>query len=345
MAIRCYKKILFSTTLALLLCLAGFVVIETIGNYNRELHSYVSSANDMADQRMSTLYYEINDIPRGAGNDVLFLSKLANLKTFINDPQSTQAKNNLEQDFKDFLKQNQTYKNIVLINNQGIENLDVYAGNLKPQAANHSDKDYFTKTISLNRDEVYISELGVDAQGDASSSPVMKYGTPVFGDASTKPAGALIITVNAGYFLDDIRNFARDGEQMVLIDNSGRYLANSDHAKEFFSSGDQYNFSRDYPDVASEVLKNSDGARYAENQSWYFTFRYIRPTISSFEIYNGSKGENYYWVLVNINKKDGQNAVIGDIKTRHFLFLGLCLFLIASAVAAAYALAFKDKKI
>jgi len=300
----------------------------------------------IAGQRMSELYYEINNIPRGAGNDVLFLSKLSDLDALINNPQDTQAKNNLEQDFRNFLKQNQTYKNITLIDSQGTEKLNVYSVSSEIQPPmNHSDKDYFTKTLSLSKNEVYISELEAEPSGNSGNVSVMKYGVPIYNDAAIKPAGVLILTVNPDYFLDDIRNFSRDGEQTLLVDNSGRYLADSDRNKEFSSSGDRYNFLRDYPNVAPEVLKSPDGTGSAENQNLHFIFRYIRPTISSFEIYNGSKNENYYWVLVSIIKKDSQNAAVNNIKMHYLLFILLTLFLVALAATATYLLTFKDKNI
>ena len=86
---------------------------------------------------------------------------------------------------------------------------------------------------------------------------------PDYANNKDEPRGIVISNIRADYFLNDIRNFQRQGEVTFFINNDGYYLTHPDKTKEFafmFNDKDD-NFSKDYPEVASKVMEKCDERR------------------------------------------------------------------------------------
>ena len=351
--------ILVCSALIFLAGLAVFVWKMTGESLAREINNYVATTADYADQRMSSLYYEINNMPSGAGNDLLFLSKMYTLSERSDEAEGHGAGGYMSRSFSEFMNQNPAYSDIKIIDKNGAE---IYSmrrtgeGNTYDTAvtttASAFDKDFF-KTISLLDDgQVYISNFEAGSYGGASVW-TMRYATPIY-DEPSECDEIIVLTVNVEYFLDDIRNFSRPGEQVFLINSDGFYLANSDRGKESLQSGAAYNFRVDFPDVADKILSDTE-ERKVETADKLFTFRRIRPTLSSFVIYEGTKdaglksdaNDRFYWILVSVSDRADSATIIANLKSRHNFLLGITgslILLIALSIFAMRRLSAHKRK-
>ena len=314
----------------LLIALLAILASQVFGDIQQEQESYVSLSNDALDERMSSLYNELNNLPSGAGNDVLFLSNLIDVSDFIFN--NTSEKGELDQDFSEFLNQNIAYKRLTIIR------LDDWSGlNIERQIDDKITtslissnlflgQDFINKAINLKKGKVYISDLQKDVMSN-SNSLVLYYVAPIF-DGQEKPGGILILTVDPSYFLDDVRNFSRPGEQVFLINDAGNYLANSNVNKEYINNGDKFSFKKDFSEVSDEILSISD-KRIIETNNYVFAFRYIQPTLSKFDIYKGiddpNRKDSFYWILVSVSDRQNINVILASIKEQRFLFLLLMI--------------------
>jgi len=324
------EKIKFCLFFILLAVLLIILTSQVFTDISQEQKNYVSLTNDALDERMSSLYNEINNLPSGAGNDVLFLSNLVNVKNFVFNDSNIEI-NNLNQDFAEFLNQNIAYKKVTVIKTDNRSGLSVERQSngeiIFSSLLNDSpvSKDILNKALKLEKDKVYISDLQKDVLSD-SGSLVLYYATSIF-DGKETMGGVLILTVDSNYFLNDVRNFSRPGEQVFLINSLGDYLANSDISKEYINGGDKFGFKKDFPEVANEILSISD-QRIIKTDKSVFIFRYIQPTLSSFNIYKITDGsniqeirDNFYWVLVSVSDRQDINVFLSGIKKQRILFL------------------------
>jgi len=324
------KFYLFFVLLVVLLIILGSQVFVDI---QQEQESYISLSNDALDERMSSLYNELNNLPSGAGNDVLFLSKLVDVQDFVFNGSS--EIDELNQDFSEFLSQNIAYKKLTIMrtDNKSVFNIERQINGkilLNPLSNQSFMSEGFIKEVTkLQKDKVYISDLQKDLMS-SSNSLVLYYATPIFSE-SKQMGGILILTVDPSYFLDDVRNFSRPGEQVFLVDELGNYLANSNINKEYINSGEKFGFKKDFSEVADEILSISDKRIIKTNDS-IFVFRYIQPTLSKFNIYNANGNSNigqlkdsFYWVLVSVSDRQNVNVVLTTIKKQRILFLLLMI--------------------
>lgn len=348
------KKILMILIFILLLSLFVFLTLQGYLNLISNKKNYQENSIDIIDQRMSSVLIDINNFPRSAGNDILFLSKLFSLKDVVNSEKNQLDKlGNLKSNFLEFSKENTAYYQLKYINEFGNEIVNVeFDGensfivsnsNLK----NIKDKYYFKHSMKLDNEEVYLSKIDLnvidgvlDNRGTEENPiyvPIIIYSTPIFDDYGGRK-GIVVSNVYADYFLEEIRRYKRNGEEVFLIDDKGYYLANPDRSKEFgFTTKQDYNFYKDYPQIIKEDLI-INGRNKVETDSSIFTFRYIYPTTSSFEIYKGSEKilkdnsmDGYHWVLVSISEKESINKMNDNLRANYLfslLFYGLIILVI-----------------
>ncbi len=346
----CFNKPFF---FCLLLILCGFLSVLIIGNSLlsiRELSrtNYASSV-DMIDQRMNSIIYEINNFPRYAGNDMVFLSGLSTLK-------STDIPA-LKQDFLAFLRENTAYYQLAYVDIKGTSQVSVeFDGKNYRVMANGTpsefDGDWFQKTKELKKGDVFISPIELHKNGGQWENrgtaqkpvyvPVITYATPIYSDDGVKK-GAIVSAVYTDYFLADIRAFQRKGETVFLVDNQGHYLAHPDQTREFaYLFGRDDSLQKDYPEVARKILSVSRN-RVIESGDKVFSFRYLYPTTGSFSLYKGAQAlhdsaNSYFWVMVSVTDKKELQSASRELISGEVIFALLTLALTAGLAGIGYAL-------
>jgi len=314
----------------LLAMLAAFQSVSCFLTFENEAKEKYSRQINMMDQRMLPLFLEINNFPSGSGNDALFLSKLSGLEDINEDENLQKEQDNL----LNFADQNKVFSQIIYVDVLGKERIKVENGDSDAKLASIGDleniagQDYFLKASETVEGKVIISDLFLGDTGNGQE-PLLRYIAPVYDNGEFD--GAVIMLVRANYFLDDIRNFSRDGEDAFLINSKGQYITCKDRFKEFDSTG-EYNFFSDYPDAASLILKNSD-SRYFETSTHVFSFRKIIPVLGNFEYYNGSLDSknstaDNYWILVVIGEKSEISGQISFLLMERIAVLAIQIFII-----------------
>ena len=324
------RVIIASTILAFSFVI--FLLIVFYGVVNEDNVSGATNSLDMIDRRLESLSLEINNFPRGAGNDVLFLSNLSSLDNYIHTDDGDDKesfKKDVESDFIEFLKENSVYYQIRYIDEFGVEVVRVECKNkeykiiAEEDLQNKSEKIYFTNTMLLKKGEVYISPLDLNMENGQIENrgtkdnpvyvPMLRYATPLI-DQGGQQKGMVISNVYADFFLDDIRSAQKQEESIFLVNQDGFYMAHPERDKEFsFMTEGNSNFFNDYPEVDKDAFLDVDKRRIESSDS-IFSMRYISPTISSFEVYQGSERilgekpeEKYFWVLVSVVPKEQVN--------------------------------------
>ena len=346
------KKLIIFLIYSFLLGLVIFLVVLIYSGINEGLKIDNANTLNLIDQRMQTIFREINNFPGGASDDILFLSRLSSFNDLISSENTIldSERDRIERDFLAFLKQSSAYyqaryidelgKEIVRVNFNGQEYKVIEPNELQDKQYRY----YFDQTMILDKGEVFVSELDLNVENEVIENrgteinpkyvPVIRYATPVF-NSQNKPKGIVIVNVYADYFLEDIERSQKESEATFLINNNGYYLTHPQEAKEFSFMFDnkKNNFSEDYPEAADEIIENCQKRR-TETDDSIFTYRCIHLMASSFEVYEGSKkfltnnGNDYYWILVTVTDKNEVQKTFKDFKGR-YLWLTLLFFLVA----------------
>lgn len=347
----------------ILFVLIIFLAYQAYFELNKNLETSETDALDLIDQRMQTVFLEINNFPGDASNDILFSSRLSCFNNLFNLESSDSMKEDIENNFIAFLKQSSAYYQIRYIDESGRVIVGADFDGINYKIINEKDlkeerfKDYFNQVIDLNREEVFISKLDLNIKNREIENrgtkdkpkyvPVIRYATPVFNKQGDS-RGVIISNIYADYFLEDIRRSQREGELTFLINNEGYYLAHPDKTKEFsFMFNDKKdNFKNDYI-INSENILTDCSKRRTENNNLIFTYRCIYPRAGSFEIHEGSKklleGNNgdYHWILVTVTDKKGIEKPLKDFKIK-YIWIGLFYFVIILIITVLVGLIYSN---
>jgi len=365
------RKLLIGIILLLFVILLVFLIADGYFNLDRDVKIYSADSVDIINQRLSSLLSEVNIFPQYAGDDLVFLSRLSSLKKVTSSKEINEdIISDLENDFSEFLKQSTAYYQLGYIDKEGQEILRVefeegiYKIFPQDELENKKEEDYFSETINFNEREVFISQIilniedgEIENRGTEENPiyfPLILSAVPVFSDNGER-IGVIFLSFEADYFLDDIRNFQRLGEEVFLINEEGYYLAHPDRGKEFaFIFGKDDNIYSDYPEISKEILLDYNRRRF-ETDNLIFSFKYIYPTVGDFNVNRGSEkvfGENpeesYFWILVSVSNKDEINDTIKELRSRYIYFLlfsGLIVFIIVLLIFIAVFKGFDAKEV
>lgn len=344
------KKMLFLFPFLVFILFLLFVVFQNNLNYQENLKLHSASSLDIIGQRMDSLVFEINNFPRTASGEILFLSSLSSIQNFVNSSElfKDELVGYVEEDFLNFMGGNDAYYQLRYLDLLGNEivrvDFDGEARRIVPteELQYKSQRYYFNEVINLDKGDIFISKIdlnlerGVLENRGSEENPiyisVLRYATPVFNKMGYTE-GMIVSNIYADYFLEDIRRFEKENEIFYLIDENGYYLAHPNRTKEFsFMFDGKYNFKFDYPEVSEKILGLSDD-RIIESEDSIFTYKYIFPSLGSFEIHSGMEKvlgtvpeEKQFWVLVGVSDKEEINRGINKLK-RNKLFNEIFIFI------------------
>lgn len=354
------RNLLMSLIVLLIIILFAFLSIQGYLNQKYYLENYHANSLDIINQRMSSVLIEVNNFPRTAGNDVLFLSRLSSMKDIVNGEEDISDEiEDLKLNFLEFSKENIAYYQLRYINESGDEvvrvDFDGEESYIIPNSElqNKDGRYYFEETMNIDEGEVFISKLDLNKEQGIIENrgteenpihvPMIRYATPLMNNNGERK-GIIVSNVYADYFLEDIRRSGREGEKIFLIDSDGYYLAHSNRSKEYgfmFDDKDD-NFYTDYPEIIINNLTSNENVKIETEES-VFMFRYIYPTVSSFEVNEGSEkvfGDNpeekYYWVLVSVSDKESLEKVSQEMEDSYFLFTLVSVFVILMIIVLMY---------
>ncbi len=130
------------------------------------------------------------------------------------------------------------------------------------------DRDYFKRTITLPRGDVYVSPIELNQEHGVIETPhvpVVRLGTPIFGPDG-KPFGVIIINIDLRQAFAELRSSKRQGGQVYLVNETGDYLVHPNTAREFgFNLGRPSKLKDEFPTLAS--LDSADTAESVRNKA------------------------------------------------------------------------------
>lgn len=287
----------------------------------------------MTDQRLLTLVFEINNFPRGPGQDVLFLKNIDSLKKISEMGGGVQRGVNVANDLKAYLGQSKMFYSISYVD---LKSGDAIYLSQRGGADFKRLEDLPPMTRkaievaeSMPENKVYLSDAYESANNE--KNVLMDYATPIYSEKSGEAVGVINLTVSINYLVEDIRSYSKPNEDVFLVNSDGYYLANSDARKEFKKgdSGKGY-FLNDYPEVADTILTTDK--RRIESKNTVFSIKHIYPTSSSFEFFNYKQDGSdypYHWMLISALNKEPKSSRTAD---SYYFFIAAMIIIITSIV-------------
>jgi len=255
----------------------GFLLVTLIPAVTIGIYAMQSSIDALRERELNiqasmvkTLKHDIEAFLASTRNDLIFLSQSQPLKRYLNQRYQSKdldalelALQSVEQEFLAFSRSRGIYYQVRYLdeNGQEIVRLDAVDGKIriipKTQLQNKASRYYFSRTIQLLEQAIFVSNLELNQehrQVEVPHKPVIRYAIPVFYPDKRK-AGIVITNVDANQFLQDLGN-------VVLVDQEGYYLAHPDANKLWGGPQDLktgYTFFQDYPTEAPNILNEIQG--------------------------------------------------------------------------------------
>jgi len=266
-----FRKI--QNQLLLLLLLSTIIPISLVGSYG-----IYSSTQALAELNITKLENkvadnadEILDFLNGVSDDVLFLSKTPQIQGIIQDGGDNNAwVQQLQSIFSGLMAVKPQYMQLRYLDENGQEIVRVDSDGSKvtviPEAElqNKADRPYFSETIKLSPEGIYISPVNLNQERGAIEEPykpVVRYGTPIFNSAGERK-GIVIANVFAKEFITPFKEGnLESGEQKLLINQDGYYIAHPNAEKEWgFDLKKEEKLDQDYPaNIADQILNSEQG--------------------------------------------------------------------------------------
>jgi len=199
--------------------------------------------------------------------DIKVLAKNANLIDFINTNDSNSSRL-LVSDFASFANQKRIYHSIRVINTQGFETVRIdYIGNkiihtAKDELQDKSDRYYFTQTIALQPNEVFVSPMDLNIEHgriEKPYRPTLRVGTPLH-DKNGNRTGILILNYNAINLLQYFDTMLAGTAGHVSLLNSDGYWIRSHHTEREwgFTLDKQWIYEKVHPESWSYIQNNHE---------------------------------------------------------------------------------------
>ncbi|MBC8211410.1 MAG: PAS domain S-box protein [Gammaproteobacteria bacterium] len=249
---------------------------------------YISAAsNQLKSQQIlnlelgkTTLISELSNIQ----SDVNFLARQAELHGYF-DHLDDNTLSIMASDFLLFANKKKIYDQIRLINMEGQEiiriNNDAGTSSIvaKQFLQNKYSRYYFSESLLLNRNEIFISRFDLNVEHgniQLPLKPVIRFGTPVFNSSGEK-VGVLILNYLGNHLLDNFRkataNIARN---IMLLNNEGYWLSHHNRDLEWgFMLDHLHTFATDYRQEWQQVSTFPSGQ--FSNESGLFSFTTVYP--------------------------------------------------------------------
>lgn len=191
---------------------------------------------------------------------------------------------NIEKQWLAFSNRKKIYDQIRFIDTEGNEvirvNYDENGAYVvdKEDLQNKKDRYYFTNTISLDKNKVYISELDLNTENGTVEQPIkptIRLSVPYYG-TDEKLDGIVVLNYSASDMLNQIRKIASTSQGSIFILNTnGYWLFNSfNSAKEWsFMYEDRMDesFTNEFNDEWETIKTNKKGSLITQNGVFNYT--------------------------------------------------------------------------
>ncbi|MBF4694155.1 diguanylate cyclase domain-containing protein [Fusibacter ferrireducens] len=168
--------------------------------------------------------------------------------------------------WREFSTHRNIYDQIRFIDLEGDERIRINyedgKGKIVPvdQLQNKVERYYFTNTIHLPEESIYISQLDLNMENDSIEEPykpVIRIGTPLY-DLDKQLKGIVVLNYLADHMLDNFRSMATNGVgEIVLLNSEGYWLSSENPDLEYsfmFEDAQEQSFGNFYPKEWGDIL-------------------------------------------------------------------------------------------
>jgi signal transduction histidine kinase len=258
---------------------AGVVAILYYQDLNKEHSLYRQSGAHLVDLQTDIINSEVDTVR----SDLLYLADQAVLRNYLSG--GATGKQELEAEYVLLCRRRATYDQIRYLDATGQERIRVNYNDGQPTVVHEKElqskanRYYFTQTMSLNRDAVFVSPLDLNVEHDEIErplKPVIRFATPVF-DKKDRKQGVLVLNYLGQVLIQKLDNVSGGfrGESW-LLNRDGFFLRGPSSEDEWgFMLGHDRRFDSYYPDEWSKVSWSSPGQM--ETARGLFSFRTVFP--------------------------------------------------------------------
>ena len=327
------RKIKFATLIIVGILIAFILPLTLIqlGSNSSQSEMVVESSLKELSSKVNSRSDLINGFLSSAKEDILFLSQLSSLNSFVENNNEL-SRQNLENDFLMFSNERDIYYQVRYLDASGQEivrvDSDGFNVALIPQdnLQNKKGRYYFDDAFDLNEREVFVSPLDLNIEKGAienrgttanpSYVPVIRYGTPVFDDKGNKK-GIVLTNIYADFLLDILEERSSGvDDAFYLLNLEGYYLHHLERSKEWgFMFENQEKVQNDFPSFSDKLFEEKSGQFFDRESGKFVTFLKIYPnepgTVSSSgssKAYAESteifEGDDYFWILLSTSSEE-----------------------------------------
>lgn len=137
---------------------------------------------------------------------------------------------------------------------------------------NKARRSYFSETMALPREGVYISPIDLNREGESDAvelphKPVLRLAVPVFSDDGQRQ-GILVMNVLANHVIDALSHTLDNVELTMVVDRDGFFLLHPDESRRWGAPrdlGTRVTLQQEYPAEALTLLGAREGSLMQES--------------------------------------------------------------------------------
>ncbi|PKI17037.1 response regulator [Colwellia sp. 12G3] len=310
---------------------------ETERLLTQQISNEVAIESNLVEPMIEQLYSQ-------AHSDILFLSRTPPIQGMLKSAGNgdihnyTLWKDRMEQIFSQFLINKAFYYQIRFIGvaNNGQELISVRNDNYSVIIPSYrlqqkSSRPYFKATLDKDPGQVYFSKIELaknHGKIEQPHKPVLRVATPVYDPVTGNRFGLIIINLNFGEFIAQLKTREMSQLSFYLANKSGDFLSHPDNDKVFgFDLQQRYLIQEEFPTltpIVSKQIKEHSLGKVSINDNQYLG-HYQQVKLTHFD----SLHQLNLLVLKNTTKME-QTLAAYRIRS---LLLGSTLALVALAIA------------
>ena len=250
------KKQLGALGLLLLL-----LVLVTLALFINDRQQEWNLRTEQATHRLELAFQMIDRDLERVRSDVRFVSQQGTIRDF--NPDDKQSRLDVEAEFKNFLRSQQTFQQIRLLDLSGQEKIRVDWHGMLPEVVpldalqNKSDRNYVRESLRIRAGEVFVSEFDLNQERgkiERPLTPVIRFATAV-SDGTGEKKYLLIVNYLGAPLLNELKSTSIPGK-VFLVRGDGQYLLGTESSDAWGWLLEHSNsFDRQFPNAWSQKDK------------------------------------------------------------------------------------------
>jgi len=313
----------------------SLLLLASYWAYSAESHHDHQLLKQQQQHNLTLLENHFNHELKSVITDLKFLSKQNELNNLLK--QQVEAKTNLAHEFQSFSQFKRKYDQIRFINLAGQEQVRVNLNQdhaiviPEPQLQDKSDRYYFTETLSLAKEQVFLSAFDLNIENgtiEIPIKPVIRLATPIF-NTDKQVSGIVILNYLGQYLLTPLADSADSPSHNFLINQQGFWLKGVKPAEEWghmYPDRQSKTMDKHFPNAWKQIQTGTSGQFHTD--SGFFSYTTIYPLSSSPLL---AKNPSLVWKLVSYIPQQVFTAHTSRLRQRFIIFdIVLALFWLAS---------------